>query len=283
MKHELFQGFHVENAVCGGCHTMVQARPIPGYLPTASEVEEAMSNGHEEVNVEARRRHRQEKLPPLSPEDLNNPADPEDPENPADPAEDTEKITTLSPEEASDEEGEAGGEKQSKPSRGQKISNFFKNLGKKKEVMEDGGDEAVEAAQETFTSPKNKKQVRFFGKASKKNDEIESKNGDETSDNEDDSDEESKKEDHKQNEEDKDDLEDDSDEVSSIEDAEATALSPKTSGSIEDEKLPKEVKKSQKRVTIQSQEDLRSSPEAVSSEAAGNGEKRKKSKACILL
>ena len=47
---------------------MVQARPIPGYLsePDTDEFG-SLSNGHEEINLEARRRHRQEKLPPLSP------------------------------------------------------------------------------------------------------------------------------------------------------------------------------------------------------------------------
>ena len=57
------QGFHVENAVCGGCHTMVHARPDPSYNESPNDP--IYANGHEEINLEARRRHRQEKQPPL--------------------------------------------------------------------------------------------------------------------------------------------------------------------------------------------------------------------------
>ena len=68
-KMSSFQGFQVENAVCGGCHTMVQARPIPGFSgDNGNEDEFNLPNGQhlEEINSEARRRHRQEKLPPLA-------------------------------------------------------------------------------------------------------------------------------------------------------------------------------------------------------------------------
>ena len=53
---------------------MVQARPIPGYLPSSGPAEggsvgqDDLPNGQhlEEINLEARRRHREEKLPPLA-------------------------------------------------------------------------------------------------------------------------------------------------------------------------------------------------------------------------
>ena len=39
-----------------------------GYLPEPDADDfGTLANGHEEINLEARRRHRQEKLPPLSP------------------------------------------------------------------------------------------------------------------------------------------------------------------------------------------------------------------------
>ena len=55
---------------------MVQARPIPGYLPPEPDKDDfsLLSNGHEEINLEARKRHRQEKLPPLSPSEANSEA-----------------------------------------------------------------------------------------------------------------------------------------------------------------------------------------------------------------
>ena len=61
------QGFHVENAVCGGCHTMVHARPDPSYNESPNDP--IYANGHEEINLEARRRHRQEKQPPFLEDD----------------------------------------------------------------------------------------------------------------------------------------------------------------------------------------------------------------------
>ena len=51
----------MENAVCGGCHTMVHARPDPSYNESPNDP--IYANGHEEINLEARRRHRQEKQP----------------------------------------------------------------------------------------------------------------------------------------------------------------------------------------------------------------------------
>ena len=36
-KLNLFFRFKVESAHCGGCHTMVRARPIPGYVYESSE------------------------------------------------------------------------------------------------------------------------------------------------------------------------------------------------------------------------------------------------------
>ena len=45
---------------------MIQARPIPGFDANAVDESGLIPNGnHEEINLEARRRHRQEKLPPL--------------------------------------------------------------------------------------------------------------------------------------------------------------------------------------------------------------------------
>lgn len=121
---------------------MVQARPIPGYTAT-SEDDQMMANGsHEEINLEARRRHRQEKLPPLSPS-LDAAA-----ENQSE-TEEAEKILTI---EEAQTEAEAQGEViEQKLSRGQKISNFFKSLGHRQDNHDESG------------SPK-KKQVRFFGR-----------------------------------------------------------------------------------------------------------------------
>ena len=42
---------------------MVHARPIPGYNAASDPI--SMANGHEEINLEARRRHREEKQPPI--------------------------------------------------------------------------------------------------------------------------------------------------------------------------------------------------------------------------
>ena len=98
---------------------MVQARPIPGYLPAPED--SVLPNGsHEEINLEARRRHRQEKLPPLSPSDLDQENQSE--EGQAENKDDAERILTI-------EEATNADEIEQKPSRGQKISNFFKNLG----------------------------------------------------------------------------------------------------------------------------------------------------------
>lgn len=167
-----FRGFHVENAVCGGCHTMVQARPIPGYLPEPDADDfGTLANGHEEINLEARRRHRQEKLPPLSPNaEAEAAAAAASEANPdQEDQEDAEKILTI---EQADETGEAeteGDEAGQKPTRGQKISSFFKNLGRKKENTEASDNK------ENTNSP-TKKKVRFFGK-NKKEDEEEEENG----------------------------------------------------------------------------------------------------------
>ncbi|XP_059096625.1 X-linked retinitis pigmentosa GTPase regulator-like [Tigriopus californicus] len=73
-----FQGFQVQTAKCGGCHTMVFALPIPGYdfeKPLRDGINEALlENGHldEDANPNARQIHRdsnQEKrlLPPIKP------------------------------------------------------------------------------------------------------------------------------------------------------------------------------------------------------------------------
>ena len=92
---------------------MVHARPIPGYNGTSSDEPEV--NGHEEINLEARRRHRQEKQPAVD--------------------DDTEKILTIEqaqvdqPEEDQTEEQEADADhndeqpQDQKPqTKGQKIS-----------------------------------------------------------------------------------------------------------------------------------------------------------------
>ena len=92
---------------------MVHARPIPGYNGTSSDEPEV--NGHEEINLEARRRHRQEKQPAVD--------------------DDTEKILTIEqaqvdqPEENQTEENEADADhneeqpQDQKPqTKGQKIS-----------------------------------------------------------------------------------------------------------------------------------------------------------------
>lgn len=73
-----FQGFQVQTAQCGGCHTMVFALPIPGYdfeKPLRDGINEALlENGllDEDANPNARQIHRdsnQEKrlLPPIKP------------------------------------------------------------------------------------------------------------------------------------------------------------------------------------------------------------------------
>merc|ERR1712008_266995 len=143
---------HVENAVCGGCHTMVQARPIPGYLPEPDADDfGTLANGHEEINLEARRRHRQEKLPPLSPNAEAEAAAAAEANPDQEDQEDAEKILTI---EQADETGEAeteGDEAGQKPTRGQKISSFFKNLGRKKENTEESDNK------ENTNSPTKKK------------------------------------------------------------------------------------------------------------------------------
>lgn len=124
---------------------MVQARPIPGYL--ANEDDQMMANGsHEEINLEARRRHRQEKLPPLSPSLENQSA----------PAEEEEQEKILTIEEAEDKAEAEEAVIEQKLSRGQKISNFFKSLG--------GGRQENNHDQEAASGSPKKKQVRFFGR-----------------------------------------------------------------------------------------------------------------------
>lgn len=112
---------------------MVQARPIPGYLPVEEENSSLPNGSHEEINLEARRKHRLEKLPPLSGSTDNQDQDQglEDQET----ANDAEKILTI--EQAKDTEEEL---LEQKPTRGQKISNFFKSLGKKKDEQENEED-----------------------------------------------------------------------------------------------------------------------------------------------
>ena len=86
---------------------MVQARPIPGFSggngneadKLGLEDEFNLPNGQhlEEINLEARRRHRQEKLPPLannSSQDLGEENQEIQPEN-QDLPEDAEKILTI--------------------------------------------------------------------------------------------------------------------------------------------------------------------------------------------
>ena len=84
---------------------MVQARPIPGYLPSSGPAEggsvgqDDLPNGQhlEEINLEARRRHREEKLPPLA---KNSSQDLEEAEADSHPTQnnqedDAEKILTI--------------------------------------------------------------------------------------------------------------------------------------------------------------------------------------------
>ena len=50
-KLNLFFRFKVESAHCGGCHTMVRARPIPGYVYESSEegTNTPITNGDEVI------------------------------------------------------------------------------------------------------------------------------------------------------------------------------------------------------------------------------------------
>ena len=256
---------------------MIQARPIPGYLHQPDREEDAdqasLPNGqHEEINLEARRKHRQEKLPPLSPV-----AAEDDTAAAEDGAGDVEKILTIEQAELLEAETEQENnevnedEQLKRPSRGQKISNFFKNLGKKKTGSEAA---AVEDETENETSPK-KKQVRFFGKNKKTEDNNDDDEEDERAsepDNEtkeDDKEETDEEEEEEEEEEEKANASSEAeDDVSSIEDA-----SPK--------EKPKEAKKT-KHVTIKSQEDVREDSETAEA-ATPTGPKRKKSRACVVL
>ena len=89
---------------------MVQARPIPGYLPSSGPAEGGGSsslqddfnlpNGQhlEEINLEARRRHREEKLPPLaknSSQDLEDRAEADSHPTQNNQEDDAEKILTI--------------------------------------------------------------------------------------------------------------------------------------------------------------------------------------------
>ena len=85
---------------------MVQARPIPGYLPSSGPAEggsvgqDDLPNGQhlEEINLEARRRHREEKLPPLaknSSQDLEDRAEADSHPTQNNQEDDAEKILTI--------------------------------------------------------------------------------------------------------------------------------------------------------------------------------------------
>ena len=117
---------------------MVQARPIPGYLPSSgtggpADISQGqddfnLPNGQhlEEINLEARRRHRQEKLPPLA---KNSSQDSENPEDSAhhhqNPEDDAEKILTIEQVEPEPENETKENEKNSKKG----TSYFLFNLG----------------------------------------------------------------------------------------------------------------------------------------------------------
>lgn len=234
---------------------MIQARPIPGF--EADNESSLLPNGQlEEINLEARRRHRQEKLPPLSNEA---------------PEDETEKILTIEQaevvdqaedaNEADDEGANLNGIDEEQPeaaaaaatTKGHKISNFFKNFGRKKTSSEAAA--AAANMEEAETSPsKQKKQVRFFGRSKKS--EAEDVKAESAED---------------ENEAESDEAESDEDEdVSSIEEA-----------ADDDEDGQKEAKV-KKHVTISSKEDIRSSGENGSSpsNSLGGG---KKSKSCTIL
>ena len=89
---------------------MVQARPIPGYLPSSgtggpADISQGqddfnLPNGQhlEEINLEARRRHREEKLPPLaknSSQDLEDRAEADSHPTQNNQEDDAEKILTI--------------------------------------------------------------------------------------------------------------------------------------------------------------------------------------------
>lgn len=332
-----FRGFHVENAICGGCHTMVQARPIPDYHAgtdgRAEEDSSSLANGHEEINLEARRRHRQEKLPPLS----ANLGDSTEGILTVEPPSDMEAADRVlqdghneQPEEdgkqngndhhkeddnKSDASGESDEEKEAKDTvaekieevketKGKKISNFFKNLGRKKStdvqeiVIGKDTDKDVEehqhkspansdksgtvgdsggSGQATPTEPSNKakKHVRFFSRNKKNSAESAKSNESPKNKVPPKVEEEEKEEEEAKKDKVKD--EDTNDEgASSSEDSEDDDVS-----SIDDASQPVKADKShhhQKHVRIGGQEEITdTSPAPVTV----NG--RKKSKACTLL
>ena len=106
---------------------MVQARPIPGYLPSSGPAEggsvgqDDLPNGQhlEEINLEARRRHREEKLPPLaknSSQDLEDRAEADSHPTQNNQEDDAEKILTI--EQVEEQENETKeNEKNSKKGR----------------------------------------------------------------------------------------------------------------------------------------------------------------------
>ena len=116
---------------------MVQARPIPGYLPSSGTGQATDSEGQdynlpngqhlEEINLEARRRHREEKLPPLaknSSQDLEDRAEADSHPTQNNQEDDAEKILTI--EQVEEQENETKeNEKNSK--KGTKKNAFLAN------------------------------------------------------------------------------------------------------------------------------------------------------------
>ena len=142
---------------------------------------------------------------------------------------------------------------------GHKISNFFKNLGRKKAPEENGETLEEEEEDENESSPsKQKKQVRFFGR--NKNKAEESKKEEESKDNEEDKSEGSDKA-EEASDEDKSEDNEDEDEVSSI----------------DEEPIKEESQKAKKHVTIN--EDIKSDSDQKNSPS----NQRKKSRACSIL
>ena len=141
---------------------------------------------------------------------------------------------------------------------GHKISNFFKNLGRKKAPEENGETLEEEEEDENESSPsKQKKQVRFFGRNKNKAEAATEESKKEESSKENDNSEASDKDEEASDEE----KSEDEDEVSSI----------------EEEPIKEETKKAKKHVTIN--EDIKSDSDQKSSPS----NQRKKSRACSIL
>lgn len=189
-----FKDYEVLSAHCGGCHTMVVAKPrgasatiTNGLMENGVEENGYLPDLSEKINLEARMRHRKttdKKLPPIKSSKVEDPEDrvQEDEEKGDSDNEEEVKSEEEAPiqEEAADETSLV-----ERPKTTRKISNFFRNLTIKKsteaaasngniqveddESKEDDSDD--EAADKNDEEPKKveskepaKKKVSFFNK-----------------------------------------------------------------------------------------------------------------------